>query len=125
MARTDLSRTVPQGKARNSSIETRVEASSNDEDIEGMMRLDTVACQEPVQPWQGDAASGTDPRSTHVMRIIELAQTLAIAETAVLTGDDAKAVENLKRLQAYTRQMLALLEPQLAQPQPEELKEAS
>jgi len=62
-----------------------------------------------LEPWQGHTALN-DKRSQHAMRIIELARTLAAAETAVLTGNDAKAVADLKRLQEETRAMLATLE---------------
>lgn len=69
-----------------------------------------------VQPWQHDDMDrvNCDVRSTQVVRILELARALAAAETAVLTGDEVQAVDNLKRLQAGTSQMVAELEQALA-----------
>jgi hypothetical protein len=74
------------------------------------MRPEQISRQLGYEPWQADAKPVRDTRSAHAMRIIELANTLAAAETAVLLGDKAKAVADLKRLQADTLEMLAQLE---------------
>lgn len=82
------------------------------------MRPEKVSSQLARELWQGEVAQlhgavsvqPQEKRSAQAMRIIELAHTLASAETAVLTGDEAKAVADLKRLQAATLQMLAELE---------------
>ena len=74
------------------------------------MRPEKISCQLTHEPWQAEDACIDETRSAHAIRIIELAHTLAAVETAVLTGDDAKAVADLKRLHADTLAMLAELE---------------
>lgn len=74
------------------------------------MRQERIVSQPASEPWQVASVHGEDKRSLHAMQIIELAHTLAAAETAVLTGDEAKALADLKRLQAYASRMVADLE---------------
>ncbi len=61
------------------------------------------------------AATGTktgDPRSAHIMRMYALAQMLAAAETAVLTGKNQQAAEALCDLQAHAEKFVGLLAPE-------------
>ncbi len=51
------------------------------------MRFETIRSQVAHEPWQADVMPTSDERSAHVTRIIALANTLAAAETAVLTGE--------------------------------------
>lgn len=74
------------------------------------MRPEKIVSTLAPEPWQATCSAADDKRSLNATRIIELAHTLAAAETAVLTGDEAKALSDLKRLQAYASQMVAELE---------------
>ena len=53
-----------------------------------------------------------DSKSAHVMRMYALAQMLAAAETAVLTGKDQQAAEALCDLQAHAEKFVGLLAPE-------------
>lgn len=79
------------------------------------MRPEKISSQLVTGRWKASAPP-CDARSAHATRIIELAHTLASAETAVLIGDDAQAVSALKRLQSGTLEMLAQLERPRARP---------
>lgn len=79
------------------------------------MKSDRISSQFAGASWQANVAPACHKRSAHALRMIELAHTLAAAETSVLKGDDAKAVADLRRLQADTLEMLAQLEQSYAQ----------
>lgn len=50
-------------------------------------------------------------RSANAMRFYALAKMLAEAETAMLTGDDAKSAEQLRELQAHSEKLVGILVP--------------
>lgn len=57
-----------------------------------------------------------DEKSANVMRLFALAQMLAQAETAVLTGDAESAARHLRDLQSHTDKLLAhLVRPALVE----------
>lgn len=74
------------------------------------MRPEKIDGEAQSEPWPFHAVGKHDRHSERAMRLIELAHTLAAAETAVLTGDEAKALEDLKRLQRFTSEVVAELE---------------
>ena len=77
------------------------------------MRHGKEDCQGSCQTaWSLAEATATtgDQRLANVMRLVALANALAVAETAVLVGDGAKAVASLRSLQTYTSIMVAKLE---------------
>jgi hypothetical protein len=58
-----------------------------------------------------DASAGAaDARSAHVLRLHALTQKLAQAETAVLTGNDGRAADMLRDLQALCAELAGRLE---------------
>ena len=60
----------------------------------------------------GSCGGTGDSKSAHVMRMYALAQMLAAAETAVLTGKNQQAAEALCVLQAHAEKFVGLLAPE-------------